>query len=170
MAKSPIPEPGAPIQLGEFLQGDHRFPAVYFLHDEGALVYVGQSTTLRWRIEAHLQEGVKIFDEVSFIPCCVSRLLEIESHYIRKWTPRYNQCALAKSVREVDGWAPDDLGLKTVDGVLTVGSIGLSSIMGCDREMAKGVLNLIGKERISFIDALHMKMTVKLPDANGVYR
>lgn len=168
MARHEIPEPYAPVQLGDFLLGDHRFPAVYFLYDEDELVYVGQSTTLRWRIDQHIQDGVKIFDAVGFIPCCVSRLTEIESHYIRTTVPRYNQCAIAKGAREVDDLIPEDFPIRVVDGVNVVGSLGLSRIMNCDRQIAKDLIALFGKGYVTLIHAFQLAMSVRIEkDQNG---
>lgn len=164
MAHNPIPEPCDPIQLGEFLLGDYRQPAVYFLYDEGVLVYVGQTTTLKWRIETHLQEGVKTFDAVAFAPCCVSRLLEVESYYIRKFAPQYNQCGIAKAVRREESYIPDDPPLYEIEGQLYVRSLGLSRIMGCDRAFAKELLALIQKPEIPLGDAFYFAATMKQPE------
>lgn len=164
MARDQIPEPGDPIQLGEFLLGDYRHPAVYFLYDEGAVVYVGQTKTLKWRIGTHLVEGVKTFDAVAFAPCCVSRLLDVEAHYIRKFTPQYNQCGIAKTVRREDGYIPDDPPLHEIDGEPYVRSLGLSRIMGCERAFAKELLALIQKPEIPLGDAFYFAVTMKQPE------
>lgn len=108
-----MPNPGFPIPLGEFLLEDTRFPAVYFLLSRGEIVYVGQSRTLRARIDAHLTEGVKVFDAVAFIRCPVNRLTKIESHYIRELNPKYNACAVARKVRERESWCQDSARLPT---------------------------------------------------------
>lgn len=107
MALKQIPQPGKPIQLGEFLLEERRFTAVYFLYDEGRLVYVGQSKTLKYRIDQHIQDGTKIFDSVAFIRCCVSQLSEIESYYIRAHAPKYNSCAIATKAKERRKWERD---------------------------------------------------------------
>ena len=161
MAKSSIPQPGEEIQLGDLLQGDYRFPAVYFLHDEGEIVYVGQSKTLRWRIEQHLSEGVKTFDAVSFARCCVSRLLEVEGEYIRKLSPRYNNCQIAVTVRREASCIPDNPPLRMIDGQQMVGSLGLSRIMLCDRSFAKMLLDGLGKQYVTLQDAFWMASFVK---------
>lgn len=67
-------------------------------------LYVGQSKTLKLRIDEHLQQGIKIFDAVSFIRCTADRLTKIEGHYIRQMVPRYNDCAIARKARERDAW------------------------------------------------------------------
>lgn len=104
MAYAHIPKPGEPIHLSEFFLEDRRFPAVYFLIDAGKIVYVGQSKTLKWRIETHLTEGKKVFDSVSFVRCTIDRLFEIETFYIRRIVPKYNDCGVAKSVRAREPW------------------------------------------------------------------
>lgn len=104
MAYRLIPEPHGPFQLGDFFLEDRRFPAVYFLIDAGRIVYVGQSRTLRWRIDAHMAEGKKVFDAVSFIPCTIDRLLEIEGHFIRRIAPKYNNCGAANATRKREYW------------------------------------------------------------------
>lgn len=173
MAKGPLPQPGEPIQLGDFLLGDYRHPAVYFLHDEDEIVYVGQSTTLRWRIETHLGQGLKTFDAVSFIPCCVSRLLEIEAAYIRKLVPKYNQCTVSKSARTEASYMPDRIRVRLVDGVPHVSSIGLAFMMGCNRTYAKQMIAMTKKESMSFADALfcaaHHRPT-GIPEAQPGYQ
>jgi hypothetical protein len=104
MAYAQITEPCEPIQLGKFLLEETRFPAVYFLYHEGVVVYVGQSKTLRFRIEQHLTEGVKVFDAIAYIHCRVDQLMIIETDYITRLTPIYNACEVAKSVREGRPW------------------------------------------------------------------
>lgn len=108
MAFRQMPEPGDPIKLGEFMLGDHRFPAVYFLYRRGEVVYVGQSKTLKFRIEQHLTEGVKMFDAVAFARCSVNLLTKVEGHYIRELAPKYNACAIARKTRERASWHPPD--------------------------------------------------------------
>jgi hypothetical protein len=164
MARGSLPQPGEPIQLGEFLQGDYRHPAVYFLHDEGALVYVGQTTNLMWRINQHLQEGAKTFDAVAFAMCCVSRLLEVEGHYIREYVPHYNRCGIAETVRREQGYIPDNPPLHEIDGEDCVQSLGLSRIMGCDRAFAKELMGLLGKTHIPLGRAFELAVTFKQPE------
>ncbi|MBY8335191.1 GIY-YIG nuclease family protein [Qipengyuania pacifica] len=104
MAYGSIPKQGDPVHLSQFFLEDRRFPAVYFLWDDGVLVYIGQSKTLKWRIETHLTEGKKVFDSVSFIRCTIDRLMEIEGHFIQKFAPKYNDCAVANAVRDNAPW------------------------------------------------------------------
>jgi hypothetical protein len=104
MAAYGIPEPGEPIKLGAFFLEDRRFPAVYFLYSHGLLVYVGQTRTLKFRVDNHFSTAAKVFDSIAFIRCTIDQLLRIESHYIRKFAPKYNACAIAQSVRENTPW------------------------------------------------------------------
>lgn len=107
MASFSIPAPGEPVKLGDFLLADTRFPAVYFLFSRGDVVYVGQSRTLRQRIEQHLSDRTKEFDSVAYLRCHWNQLSEIENHYIRELSPKYNACGLSKKVREREVWRRD---------------------------------------------------------------
>lgn len=64
---------------------------VYFLVHEGEVVYVGQ-TSAAWpaRIESHIYEGSKEFDEVWYLEVDAASLNTVEAHYIRELQPRYN--------------------------------------------------------------------------------
>lgn len=104
MAIRSIPQPGDLIHLGDFYLEDRRHPAVYFLYHRGEVVYVGQSRTLKLRIDEHIVEGVKTFDAIAFIRCTVDRLTEIESYYIRALAPKYNKCGIAAKARERASW------------------------------------------------------------------
>jgi hypothetical protein len=99
-----VPELGVPVQLSHFFLEDRRFPAVYFLFHEGLVVYVGQTKTLKFRIEGHIAEGAKQFDAVGFIPCSVGRLLALERRYIRQLAPKYNACLVAQAARRSSPW------------------------------------------------------------------
>lgn len=62
---------------------------VYFLiDDQDEVVYVGQSVNVFSRIAAHAQ--TKDFRCVSYIPCSLSQLDALESHYINKFKPKLN--------------------------------------------------------------------------------
>lgn len=94
----------APTALGEFLLGDSRFPAIYFLFNRSEVVYVGQSNRLSRRIDQHIQDGVKTFDAVAYIPCKVNQLASLEAKFIRDLAPKYNACGLSNKVRERNSW------------------------------------------------------------------
>jgi hypothetical protein len=59
---------------------------VYFLVDNGEIVYVGQSVNVYSRISQH---GIK-FDKFAFVPCPVNLLDRLESFYIHVLRPRSN--------------------------------------------------------------------------------
>jgi hypothetical protein len=107
MAFDRMLEPCAPIPLGEFFLEDRRFCAVYFLYYRGEVVYVGQSRTLKLRIDEHLAQRTKEFDAVAFIRCPFNRLTEVEARFIRELAPKHNNCRLTKRVREKDSWRLD---------------------------------------------------------------
>lgn len=63
-------------------------PGVYFLIKDGQIVYVGKSMIPIRRIGDHARD--KIFDSISFIPCCADELDSLEQDYIRALKPTYN--------------------------------------------------------------------------------
>ncbi len=105
MAFAQIPEPGEPVHLATFFLEDRHFPSVYFLYHRGEVVYVGQTRTLKFRIDRHIADGVKVFDAIGFIRCQLNDLLRFESHYIKALAPKYNACQASKRVRERASWA-----------------------------------------------------------------
>ncbi len=106
MARKRQPDIPQPVHLSELLKQDLRKTGVYLLYDGDMLVYVGQTRTLKWRLETHLAEGRKVFDSVAFIPCLPCELLDLEGRYIRAYAPKYNDCGIAKSSREQRAWKP----------------------------------------------------------------
>lgn len=62
---------------------------VYFLINKGEIVYVGKSTGIDGRINAHISD--KEFDRIFVYECVDPEMSETESYYIRKFTPRYNR-------------------------------------------------------------------------------
>lgn len=104
MAKGSIPKIPHPVHMSQFMRQDLMQTGVYFLYRADELVYVGQTRTLKWRLDQHLAEGVKNFDSVAFIPCTIDRLMQIEGHYIGRHAPRYNACGIAKAARERQSW------------------------------------------------------------------
>lgn len=75
---------------------------VYLLWRKGVVVYVGQAVNMRARIGQHVSDGLKVFDAVSFVGCPVERLDAVEREHIRRLSPEYNQCRLAKSVKALN--------------------------------------------------------------------
>lgn len=94
--KSKTPE-SIPSELSELLEIClYDFPAlpgacVYFLTFEGRVVYVGKSTSLASRIQAHKSERFKVFDQVFYISVDPKDLDSIERKFIKKFLPKYNR-------------------------------------------------------------------------------
>lgn len=75
-------------------------PVVYFLCNKGKIVYVGQSTNVATRIQTHLNERLKVFTDVYFIPCHLNSLSKFESCLIRHFKPEYNFVRLHEATDE----------------------------------------------------------------------
>lgn len=63
---------------------------IYILYLDNKIVYVGQSVNMYSRIQTHLSEGIKSFDEVEFIPTQYELLKKEELKLIEQHTPVYN--------------------------------------------------------------------------------
>lgn len=67
-------------------------PTIYFLIQDGVVVYVGRSNNMPIRIYYHIhtkQKQPKIFDEVRYLVAdCYC--LALERTYIRRYRPKYN--------------------------------------------------------------------------------
>lgn len=74
---------------------------IYFLLSQEVVVYVGQAKSIRARVGTHIMEGLKEFDSVAFVPCKPEKLYELERRYIEKLMPKYNQCQMSKSLRQL---------------------------------------------------------------------
>jgi hypothetical protein len=92
-----------PIPLGLSQLPISKQAGIYFLFHRGIVVYVGQSGDVAQRVAQHIQDGNKVFDGASFLPCQAKHLSELERHYIEQMAPKYNQCRLAKFVRAARG-------------------------------------------------------------------
>lgn len=104
MADLIVPETGCHVHMPS-LDG-FGASGVYFLYQEGRVVYVGQAVNVRKRVGNHIGEGVKSFDVVSFIPCRRDQLNAIERKYIALLGPKYNDCGIARDTRLAAGFAP----------------------------------------------------------------
>lgn len=60
---------------------------IYILHLDNKIVYVGQSVNMYSRLQTHLNEGIKSFDEVEFIPTKYELLKQEELKLIEQHTP-----------------------------------------------------------------------------------
>lgn len=99
-----IPKIPHPVHLSDFLLQDLMISGVYFFFRNGVLVYVGQTRTMKCRLDSHISEGVKKFDSVSFIPCHPMYLTKIESYFINRYAPVYNRCPIANRTRQRSKW------------------------------------------------------------------
>ena len=64
---------------------------IYFLIDQGKIVYVGQSVNVHNRVMIHKIEGVKSFEHYSIIECDKIELDEVESNFTFLYEPKYNK-------------------------------------------------------------------------------
>ena len=64
---------------------------IYFLISDSEVVYIGQSLNIYQRINRHLSDNKKIFDEVKFIEYEKEFLNDRESEYINLFIPKYNK-------------------------------------------------------------------------------
>lgn len=93
-----------------------RLCYIYFLLDKGEVVYVGQSSSY-WpgRILSHLQEKVKMFDDIWYVEADRQSLDAMEVKYIREFRPKYNNLRYAGKKKcgdtvgrlLTDGWDAD---------------------------------------------------------------
>lgn len=72
---------------------------IYFLYQNGVLVYIGKSITLNTRIKIHLQ-GDKEFNQISIIKLHPKRLKSVEEALIRRHRPTYNKLVLQKKEKQ----------------------------------------------------------------------
>ena len=66
------------------------FCGIYFLINEGEVVYVGQSVNVMARVAAHKIEGKKKFTHYYFYKADVTNLNECEAMEIVRYNPLYN--------------------------------------------------------------------------------
>lgn len=69
----------------------HKGRGVYFLMYDNIIVYVGQTINVFSRIQGHISEGTKEFNNVYFLPVPCGDLLAVEKKYILQFLPKYNQ-------------------------------------------------------------------------------
>lgn len=92
LIKGPIPDRDA--DLAELAARAVPLPprcGVYFLFQQGRLVYVGQAINMARRIGQHTHD--KAFDSYSYIECPQAELNAVEQTYIQRFRPPLNvQC------------------------------------------------------------------------------
>ena len=71
---------------------------VYFLLQDGEVVYVGKTKTGLARPFSHFD---KEYNEIGVLPCERDKLAEVEDFYICKYTPKYNKTKGTKVIRAV---------------------------------------------------------------------
>lgn len=73
------------------LNEDFILCGIYFLIKNHNIVYVGSSSHLFTRIKSHITENKKDFDSFSYVVCEEQDRLLLESKYILKYLPKYNE-------------------------------------------------------------------------------
>lgn len=72
------------------LRNLHTPPGIYFLCNEGQVVYIGKAVDIGSRIMDHKRNPDKIFDSVYFICCHLDQLTRIEAACIKNFRPPLN--------------------------------------------------------------------------------
>lgn len=85
--------PGYEAILG-FVRDTPSFSGIYFLFDGDEIVYVGQSKNVWKRLAQHSKD--KLFNGYTVLSCDPASLDDIEKHYIKEFSPKYNQQHLTK--------------------------------------------------------------------------
>lgn len=80
----------------------HTPPGIYFLCNEGQIVYIGKAGNIGSRILAHKRNPDKIFDSVYFICCHLDQLLRIEAACIKNFRPSLNITYAETALTEED--------------------------------------------------------------------
>jgi len=70
---------------------ENRTVGIYFLKYNNEIVYIGQSIDIKARINTHLSEKTKVFNDFSFIKCDKELLNETETAYIFQYDPIFNK-------------------------------------------------------------------------------
>lgn len=72
---------------------DFIVAGVYFLINEGEVVYIGQSDNIHARIKAHATgRDTKMFDRIHVIECSdAQQRFNLEGHYINTFDPPLNK-------------------------------------------------------------------------------
>lgn len=95
----------------EYNLQDVLMPCIYFLFDKGKIVYVGQTQSGLKRVLSHTDK--KKFDTIKLIRCSVDELDELETYYIIKYQPFYNnQLTNTKNALAIKEALHKDYGIK----------------------------------------------------------
>ncbi len=68
---------------------DHGDSCVYFLTQDGEIVYIGQSTSFKARLKVHLSTD-KVFDSYSVFSVEHEKMFILEAFLIMFYRPKYN--------------------------------------------------------------------------------
>lgn len=72
---------------------------IYFLINQGRIVYVGQATHIVARIATHIRDGFKLFDSWSWITCARDLLTSTERAYLNAFLPQENMDPVTRRLR-----------------------------------------------------------------------
>lgn len=97
MADQLMPEANSLVYVPCF--DEASISGIYFLYLEGVVVYVGRANNVRRRLGEHISEGVKKFDEMSWLPYPLAHLESVERKFISRLAPSYNTCSFARGAR-----------------------------------------------------------------------
>lgn len=73
-----------------------RVCAVYFLYNQGTLLYIGRSKNVYPRISQHMKTAPFDFDEFALELCDPIDICALEMRRIREFSPRWNRMGLPK--------------------------------------------------------------------------
>ena len=66
-------------------------PVIYFLLNNGKIVYVGSSKKVKTRVKTHISRGLKVFDDFIIEETNDEEMKQKEKEYIEKHKPKYNK-------------------------------------------------------------------------------
>jgi hypothetical protein len=75
-------------------------PCVYFLCKGIQIVYVGQAINIATRINTHRRNRIIPFDRIFYFRVPKEEMINIEKEMIKKFSPSFNEEALAMVVRK----------------------------------------------------------------------
>lgn len=91
-----------PLEIVSAAYDRNDLSGVYFLINNGEIVYVGQSMNVHKRISEHARQKEKEFDAFHYVVCDPAMLDELENAYIIALAPRYNRAFSHQKARHMD--------------------------------------------------------------------
>lgn len=93
------------LKISEVIDGSRLFSeictsCIYFLISDNEVVYVGQSTSVYARLQAHNNDPKKKWDRFFILPAPIDRLDELELKYYEAFLPKLNRTTPASAARE----------------------------------------------------------------------